>query len=329
VETVLHGDVSALQIEAIPNAGAYLPVPVAKYSETPGSGANASGITRATRTGNPSGVGSTETFTPTLYVPRAIFRPGVASAAGIKAALHESNTDMMGLSNYDQIVTPEHIYVENDPVLGSIRKVMRLSTTEADTSLTGDPRTQLTSYPVITQGSEFWAGFSVLFPESPAFPASWNNSYFFTLAEVFGTPFGGTSPFRFTVVQGGSGISLAATKSTAFNATGSANVWVKPINPIRSKWLDIVIHGVLSTDPAQGYYELFTNEGAGLVQQTLNGETRLYGASSVPGINDGAPNAHHIKNYRGVGSGAGEVTVYFANHRVGLIQDEVNPRSYG
>lgn len=324
VETTLHGNVTALVLEAIPVQGGHFPAPISVSGSTPAAAAVASGVSRTKRSGAPSEVHSAETLGAARYIPRLWFRPLLTATPGT-ARWHDSDTENAGLRNYSQVVTPEHISIEDDPVLGDIRSVMRLSTAEGDTSLTANPRTQLAPHTSVAIGSEFWVGFGLMIPED--FPATWNNSYFMTVAEMYGAPYGGNSPFRFTIMQGGDGIALCATRSSAFSA-GPANVWVKPLAGFRGKWIDIVLHGVLSTDPGVGYYELFTNEGSGFVQQQLAGVNRLHGASVVVGVNDGTPNSFHLKNYRQAGSPVKETTIYFANHRVGVTFDEVNPHSY-
>lgn len=325
IGVTFHGDVSTFRVECLPIGGGYYPAPLSPSNSVPAASVAPAGLSRPGRTGAPSDVLLSETLAPADNIPRIWFRPSITAVQG-RALLHDSEFDERGLTNYAGVVTPEHVTVIPDPVLGNLRQVVSLNTHETDTSITANPRTQLEPYSTIAVGSETWAAVGFLFKDT--FPATWNNSYWMTIAEVYGTPYGGTSPFRLTIVQGAGGISIAATKSAAYGA-GPANVWVKPLSGIRNKWLDVALKFVLSPDPAVGYYELWINEGNGMVQQQLNGVNRLYGSTVVAGINDGGPNTFQVKNYRMAGSPVTESTVYVANHRVGTSLAEVDPRSHG
>ncbi len=190
-----------------------------------------------------------------------------------------------------------------------------METHNTDTALTSNPRTQVGSPRVMQVGQEYWLGFGLyLNSEWEPVPAGG----FVTFAEVFGPPYGGSSPLRLGIH--GSNISL--NRNFMY---GSDRPWLMSL--IKEQWLDFAFRFKLSTDPAVGFYEIYLNTGAGWQQQLLGGQQRLYFAT-VDTTNNGGANSSHLKNYREANMWPDVKTCYFAGHRIGASLASVDPRSY-
>lgn len=216
-----------------------------------------------------------------------------------------------GLSAYASVHHPEHVTIVDDPVLGARRKVARLETHNTDLGPTANPRTQLDPPRVIQPESDYWYGFGVYFPDDwPDLPAgAW-----LTLAEVYGPPYAGSSPFRLAQVDG----RLAAIRNATF---GSDTVWSLPLR--RGIWHDFALHSLLTPDPELGFYSIWLNTGGGWQRQFY----RHF--QTQDGSNGGGANGPQLKNYRKVDVLPDPHACYFAAHRVGTSNKDVDPRSYG
>lgn len=222
--------------------------------------------------------------------------------------------------------------VVNDPILGAGRKVVQMTIHEADggggASL-DNPRGQLQAPNNIIAGDDFWIGFGLLLPSgypTPTISNGWN-----AFMQLYGAPFGGYPPFRiaFESNAGFFGWRREGTTDTC------------PITPQYDAWMDFAIHFKMSTDPAVGFVEVWTNFGAGWTQRTMiaaPGETlvgkRLYCQTITPAITSG-PCRTDVQNYRKAAM-FDVSTCYHADHRQAVSTGvdatdiaAVSPMSYG
>lgn len=91
--------------------------------------------------------------------------------------------------------------------------------------------------------------------------------------------------------------------------------------------MDIVRHIKMSTDPAIGFLEQWTNTGSGWSRNLLNGETKTF-YKSMDATNDGGPNRHVVNLYYQVNS-MPSAMIYAASHCIGISFSIVAPTSYG
>ncbi len=94
----------------------------------------------------------------------------------------------------------------------------------------------------------------------------------------------------------------------------------------RGRWHDFVYHIKLSSSGKVGYWEVWSNTGAGWKRLKLNGKDRLY-SRTLDKANEGGANYHKIALYRTKGMWP-VATMYAAGHRIGSSFKAVAPRSY-
>jgi len=254
--------------------------------------------------------GTTVTSAPKVY--EASQPPG--------SVLFDSNLASGGVTAYaadgGSIQNPQCITVVSDPVLGAVRKVIKVTVNETDTFNTPNPRSQLETgkkLAVGANGAEFYAGFSFLLPAG--FPAQWRNDKWITLAEVYGPPYDGSSP-------SGLGHSYLANNTTLRTlAIEQENLLLG--NPTRGAWVDIVTHTKLSTDPAVGFVQHSYNLGQGWVYRPKQSK------ATVTAANGGGANYHKLACYYALGTGNAPLTVYFAAHKLATSGALAAPNSHG
>jgi hypothetical protein len=226
----------------------------------------------------------------------------------------DANLDQ-GLRNYRRVTNPERVQVVDDPT-GRNRKVAKLTVFDRDKGpTTSDPRANLATPNLFGQGDERWIGWSTLFPTS-GFPASVPGWLVFEA--VYGPPHRGPGPQHFMVR--GDEIVYERNDSYDFDRP-----WRMPL--VRGRWIDFVLHQRMSSDPEQGFLELWINTGEGWRQQEFYGQKRLQ-MRTMDRSNAGGDNSHSLGLYRDKGI-LGAATVYHASHKIGRSFAAVAPRSYG
>jgi hypothetical protein len=179
----------------------------------------------------------------------------------------------------------------------------------------GHPEANLITSPLFTPGKDLYIGFSTFFPSNfPTMCTPWVSACWMQVMEMYGRPFGGSSPVAIGVV---------GNKMVMGNHTGT--IWTSSQNITKgTAWEDIVIHVVLSTNPSVGYVELWNN---GVQQTFTNGSTKLDEATMATGVNwDGTtPDALYINQYRGPNPALGTVTLYHAAVKVGTSYASAAP----
>jgi hypothetical protein len=213
------------------------------------------------------------------------------------------------------VVNPHCISVVPDPVFGHRRLVMELNVTNKDTGPTSNPRAQVQTPMQYTEGQEVWAAFSVFFPgDFPNF-LSW-----MTLAEFYGAPYKGTSPFL---------IGCRMNNLILQHNRLDKPLWEEAIR--KGLWYDILYRTVLSKDSAVGEVQVFMRiQGEGPAwREILQGNMATITESNADG-----PQYHKICNYRSLQGNwqhldkTGKVTatrIFLGNHRVGAVRAQVEP----
>lgn len=227
--------------------------------------------------------------------------------------LFDADVATHGIRKYEDHVHPERITVVDDPILGAGRKVMRFDVQDADTGPTANPRAQVCSPRILRDGDDVWFGWCTLFPEwfPERLPAGqWP---FLTLAEMYGPPYGGSSPARLGMRPDTAAISLLSGKDGVLWESG-------PIR--RNTWYDFALHERITPDPGSGLVELWLNTGQGWQREALH---RM---ATLSATNGGGPNYHKLSSYRYAGM-VDVLTVYQGEHRIGSAMAEVAPASHG
>jgi hypothetical protein len=225
-----------------------------------------------------------------------------------------------GLSAYTTVIHPERISIVNDPILGTARKVARLTVYDTDTGPTENPRAQMEGPYILEEGREFWVGWSTLFPSDWPAQLPCGVGAWLTFVSTYGPPHAGAGPAKFGQV--------GCSANVDFNRNETYNYdlpWSTPV--VRNRWMDFVVHQKMSQDPAVGFMEIYLNTGSGWQQQTFaNGQKRLY-YKTMDSSNNGGPNNHRLSLYRMKGMYS-VMTLYHADHRIGTSFDAVAPTSY-
>ncbi len=230
-----------------------------------------------------------------------------------------------GLSDYWSVVHPETASVVDDPVLGSARKVLKLTVPDTAIGPTDNPRCQLTPRRQLLADTEFYVGVAHLFP-SVGFISTMPTaaSGFLNTCQIFGPPFTGSSPMHL-------GFRANGTRQLLWlrNADYGDVPWSTPGDVVYDQWYDFVFRVKMSNDPTVGFIEMWQNIGSGWQQQSLNGQTRLYMKTQSMGVGAVIEEATvDIQMYRKVGL-FDTVTMYHGHHAIGHSFNEVAPHSYG
>lgn len=237
--------------------------------------------------------------------------------------IFDSNFAAKGISAYAAVIHPERISIVNDPVLGSARKVAKMTVYDSDRGPTKDPRAQLETPRFWNEGEAYYVGLSVMFGRD------WNwrmcSTCWVTFHQVYGPPYNAQGPTNLNVKannpRGEPRMTWERTGRFGFD-----HPFEMPIRP--GKWYDIVWHERLSRDPGKGFVELWINGGRGWRHAPLNLRNRLTMATKIRA--NGSPtqgNSSNIQLYRRQGI-TKVATMYFAEHRVGTSFDMVAPHSY-
>jgi hypothetical protein len=167
---------------------------------------------------------------------------------------------------------------------------------------------------IFVPGDNYYIGFSTLFPAGfPMVCSPWVIGCFLQVAEVYGMPYGGSSPVSILANQG----------KLVMASQHNGYVWHGP-NYTYGTWQDLVLHVNFSTSPTVGYVEIYLN---GQLQKFDNGSTRFYEATLQPGINwDGVhPNYMAVDQYRDNVPAYGTVTLYHTGVKIGTTYASAAP----
>lgn len=171
----------------------------------------------------------------------------------------------------------------------------------------GHPNANLLTPGLFKPGDVDYIGFSTYFPAGfPEVCSPWVPGCFMQVAEIYGPPFGGSSPV--CILEFGNQLIM--------NTHTSGTIWRSPTPiPFGTGWNDFVLHINFSTDPTVGFVELYYN---GRLQTFSTGSTRFYEATLQPGVNwDGVhPNTLDLQQYRGDNPVMGTTTVYQTGAKV-------------
>ncbi|MGM7724371.1 heparin lyase I family protein [Metabacillus sp. Hm71] len=242
----------------------------------------------------------------------------IGTAVGPRGGIKfESSFAYRGISMYPNTILPERVFIQSDPVRGTSRQVARIHTRSIDNEVLY-PRVQLATNSILAVGDEFYVGFGVYIPEDFEVIDGPDNDVM--LHEIYGPPFNGGAPNSLRIF----GNNFALFPDIDSYPTPQ---WTMPI--IKGAWVDFVFRYKLSTDPAVGYVELSVNKGTGFENQLINGVQRYYHATLKAGVNDSGSNYSTIKVAYDAQSVRDEVTILFANHRIGYDTfNSVDPGSY-
>jgi hypothetical protein len=224
-----------------------------------------------------------------------------------------------GLAAYAMVWHRERVSIVDDPVLGSARKVAKVTVYDFDTGPTSNPRVQMETARFWDEGEEYYVGASYYFP------SSWPNvssSGWVNLGEIYGPPYSGAGPNKIMVLRKSDGSQvLCWQRNQNYNYDRPFEI---PL--IRERWFDLVLRVKLSSDPTVGFWEAWLNRGSGWERLKLHGRSRLF-TRTIDSSNNHGANYHKVSQYRARGMWK-VATNYIADHRVGTSFEAVAPRSY-
>jgi Polysaccharide lyase len=227
------------------------------------------------------------------------------------------------LDAYASVINRDRMAVVEDPVLGPERKVVKMTVRDWDTGPTDDPRGQLETSKFWDDGENYYVGFSVLFGRD----WDWRmcESCWVTFHQIYGPPFDGQGPLNMNVKadnpRGEPRITWERTARYGFDHPFEVRLSTM-------RWYDFVWHVRLSSDPDEGFVEIWMNRGEGWEKLRLNGRERLHMATKIRANGSRREgNSSNIQLYRSRGI-ADVATMYFADHAVGTSFDAVAPASY-
>lgn len=243
-----------------------------------------------------------------------------APPAPAGSLVFDADVASKGLAAYASVHNANRITVVDDPVLGSARKVLRFRVYDTDDQLTGNPRAQAETATFWTSGAEHYVGASFYFPRD--FPLQQDTKQWVNLGEVYGAPYAGASPNALFVKRVSSGGQVIAWQRNGNYA------WDRPFEVplVKGRWHDFVFRIKLSSDPAVGFWEAWSNTGSGWQRLKLNGQDRLY-ARTIDSSNGAGPNYHKLAHYRSKGMWP-VATHYAADHKIGSSFAAVAPHSH-
>lgn len=234
-----------------------------------------------------------------------------------------------GLTEYPYVINRNRIRVVDDPVRANRRKVLRFRVFNTDTGPTENPRAQIETPYNFREGDDRYFGLSFFFPED--FPESLPDQGWVTLGEqAYGPPFDDAAGVSLRVqnVVGEDGLELRWQRNDTYD---NDIPWHGPrISEIRGRWVDVVQRIRLSSDPEEGFVELWMNTGDGWERQQLSGRERLkmktYDSAADDGANNSRLSLYYTRDLRG------PITMFHGAHKIATAGkgafEAVDPGSY-
>jgi hypothetical protein len=245
-----------------------------------------------------------------------------APPAPTGATIFDAGYATKRLTAYATVIHPERVSIVDDPVLGSARKVAKLTVYDTDTGPTSNPRAQMETSRFWDEGEEFYVGVAYYFPRDFPTINGTGAAHWVNIGEVYGPPYAGGGPNKILLKR------LADGREVICLERNQNYNYDRPFTlPLaRGRWTDLVMRIKLSQDPTVGFWEVWANQGAGYERLLLNGRERLY-YRTMDSSNNGGANYHKVSQYRAAGMWP-VATSYIADHRIGASFEVVAPRSY-
>lgn len=205
-----------------------------------------------------------------------------------------------------------HAAVVPDPVTGR-QNVLKFAVSDRDRPYSGDtnPRADIESPRIFKPGDDEYVSVPVLVPTST--PAVDTNTAWFSLAEIYGPPFGGSPTVS---------VALSDWHENGQNhfimnqdaRYGWRRAWTGPASN-DGRWHTITFHVNFEPNDS-GFVQIYFD---GQPQTFANGTTTLHEPTLDPGVNwDGRDgNFLDLQSYRSAGSFPGTVTTYEGTPRIG------------
>lgn len=254
----------------------------------------ASGTAVAATTGGLAWNGDFSTGTLSQFAIQAC--PGPAPVKGITLV---NSPVHPGWSHSMQFTVADNSVHANCPILGSPTH----------------PNAGAMTAHMFVPGNNYYIGFSTLFPTGfPKVCSPWVIGCYLQVGEIYGQPFGGSSPVNIMAIQG----------KMVMGSGRQGIVWHAPTAFQNNTWQDIVLHVNFSTSPTVGYVEIYLN---GQLQKFDSGVTRYYEATLLPGVNWDGVHANYmdVDLYRGAVPLYGTTTLYHTGVKVGTSYAAVAP----
>ncbi|KQX05674.1 MULTISPECIES: hypothetical protein [unclassified Leifsonia] len=244
-------------------------------------------------------------------------------------------------AGHGAVVGAKYVQLVNDPILGSARKVAKISVPEsarydADQPTKTTVRFQSSSRRNIVEGDEFCVGFAFMppadfptvYPKSdPANPNGPDATGYIALFQFYGPPYVQGSPLVLHADR-----RLASDPLDEFvvrgNELNAGDPWPYLSLPYRrGRWTDVVLRIHVSRSISKGWIETYVNQGAATSVQPVpfvNGAHRVPRVLARP---DSEAFRTDMQIYR-VANRFPVVSMYQTGHRIARTVAEADPRSY-
>lgn len=266
-------------------------------------------------------------------VPSGGWRPALAWAAD-----YSGSTDRWLASN-SAVVGGRYASVEDDPVLGPVRRAVRVSVPDSaqdddDQPTSTTVRFQSSSVQNIREGDEFCVGFSFL-PDAD-FPTSYPDgdvtnpghrpTGWIALFQFYGPPYDDGAPLLLHASRSTVDVPVDEFKlaGNALNPEGPVPVLSLPYR--RGHWTDVVLRIRASAWVGSGWLEVYANQG----ESTRVRPMPMYGLQRIPRVllrENSGDFRTDMQIYR-INDRFDRVTVWHTGHRIARTVDEADPRTY-
>lgn len=263
------------------------------------------------------------------------WRPQLAWAANYSGTLEQWRS-----SNY-AMIGGSYATLQNDPILGSQRKAIKVSVPEsakndADQATATTVRFQSSSVRNIVEGDEFCLGFAILPPadfprvyppKDPTNPRGPDGTSYIALFQFYGPPYIQGSPFL-----------LQANRSTLQDPLDEFVIRGNELNPgdptdyvaipyRRGKWTDLVFRMHVSADINKGWVEAYVNQGESTSVRPLKFANGMHRVPRVLLRPESGEFRTDMQIYRVI-ERFDRVTVWHTGHKITQTVSEADPRSY-
>lgn len=231
---------------------------------------------------------------------------------------------------YFRVHHPEVITVVDDPILGSVRKVVKGEPPNDLVGPTENPRIQLSPTRLLGADMVVWGGFSFMIP-SVGFPASMptGSSGWCNFIQLYAPNAEGSAPWKIGM-RSGHARRLCWQRNETY---GNDIPWEMPADMAYDVWHDFVVRIKMSNDPTVGSVEMWLDTGSGWIKQSYaDGSTTMMTRTYDQGVNLYLPLTLELQIYRKKSMGGdwdNPVTAYHAHHALGHSFASVMPSTYG
>lgn len=263
------------------------------------------------------------------------WRPELAWAANYSGSLAQWK------SSHNAVIGASYATLQNDPVLGSRRRVIKASVPESakddpDQATETTVRFQSCGKRNIVEGDEFCVGFAfmppadfprVYPPKDPSNPHGPEGTSYIAIFQFYGPPYVQGSPFVLhanrTSIQ--DPVDEFVIRGNELNPGDPAEFLAIPYR--RGRWTDVVFRFHVSTSIDRGWVEAYVNQGESTAVRPVQFSNGLHRVPRVLLRPESEAFRTDLQVYRVI-ERFERVSMWFAGHQVTRTVVDADPRSY-